>query len=52
MNLPIKQKQTCRHIEQTCGCHGGGWWEGGSGLVTHVHRGRFMSMYAKTNTVL
>ena len=28
MNLRMKQKQTHRHIEQTCGCQGGmgeGW---------------------------
>ena len=24
MNLSMKQKQTHRHGEQTCGCHGGG----------------------------
>ena len=23
MNLPKEQKQTHRHGEQTCGCHGG-----------------------------
>ena len=26
MNLSIKQKQTHRHKEQTCGCQGGGEW--------------------------
>ena len=25
MNLSMKQKQTHRHREQTCGCQGGGW---------------------------
>ena len=27
MNLSMKQKQTHRHREQTCGCQGGGGWE-------------------------
>ena len=26
MNLFMKQKQTQRHGEQTCGCQGGGGW--------------------------
>ena len=26
MNLPMKQKQTYRHTEQTCDCQGGGEW--------------------------
>ena len=26
MNLSMKQKQTHRHREQTCGCQGGGEW--------------------------
>ena len=26
MNLSMKQKQTLRHREQTCGCQGGGGW--------------------------
>ena len=26
--LIMKQKQTHRHREQTCGCQGGGCWEG------------------------
>ena len=26
MNLSMKQKQTHRHREQTCGCQGGGTW--------------------------
>ena len=26
MNLFMKQKQTHRHREQTCGCQGGGIW--------------------------
>jgi len=30
----------------------GGRWEGGSGLGTRVHRGGFMLMYGKTNTIL
>ena len=25
MNLSMKQKQTQRRREQTCGCQGGGW---------------------------
>ena len=29
MNLSMKQKQTHRHREQTCGCQGGGEWAGG-----------------------
>ena len=33
VNLSMKQKQTHRHREQTCGCQGGGWrgmeWEFG-----------------------
>ena len=29
MNLPTKQKQTHRHREQTSGCQGQGWGEGG-----------------------
>ena len=30
MNLSTKQKETHRHREQTCGCHGGGGreWDG------------------------
>ena len=31
MNLPMKQKQTHRHREQTCGCQWVsvvGWWKG------------------------
>ena len=27
MNLSVKQKQTHRHREQTCGCQGEGKWE-------------------------
>ena len=27
MNISMKQKQTQRHREQTCGCQGGGEWE-------------------------
>ena len=26
INLPTKQKQTHRHREEACGCHGGGEW--------------------------
>ena len=37
MNLSTKQKQTHRHIEQTCGCQGRGGegegWAGSLGLV-------------------
>ena len=29
MNVPVKQKQTHRHREQTCGYQGGGWVEEG-----------------------
>ena len=29
MNLSMKQKQTHRHREQTCGCHRGGLGRGG-----------------------
>ena len=43
VNLSVKQKQTCRHREQTCGCQGGGaqWgveWEfgAGSGKLFHI----------------
>ena len=33
MNLPMKQKQTHRHREQTCGCQGGGRrWRNGLGV--------------------
>ena len=28
MNLSMKQKQTHRHREQTCGCQGVGWRDG------------------------
>ena len=28
MNLPIKQKKTQGHRRQTCGCQGGGEWDG------------------------
>ena len=28
MNISMKQKQTQRHREQTCGCQGGGVGEG------------------------
>ena len=31
MNLSVKQKQSHRHSEQTCGCQGGGVKEGWSG---------------------
>ena len=27
MNIPMKQKQTHGHKEQTCGCRGGGIWQ-------------------------
>ena len=33
MNLSMKQKQTHRHREQTCGCQGGGGWEGWIGSL-------------------
>ena len=37
MNLSMKQKQTHKHREQTCGCQGGGWmaegWTGSLGLA-------------------
>ena len=35
MNLPMKQKQTHRHREQTCGCPGGReeGWTGSLGLA-------------------
>ena len=34
MNPSTKQKQTCRHREQTCGCQGrGGWGEGWIGSL-------------------
>ena len=36
MNLSMKQKQTYRHKEQTCGCQGGGVqeeWIGNLGLA-------------------
>ena len=37
MNLSMKQKQTCRHREKICGCHGGGGlgegWIGNSELA-------------------
>ena len=26
MNLSMKQKETHKQREQTCGCHGGGGW--------------------------
>ena len=33
MNLPMKQKQTHRHREQTCSCQGGeGWGRDGLGV--------------------
>ena len=33
MNLSMKQKQTHRHREQTCGCQGGrGWGRDGLGV--------------------
>ena len=43
MNIPIKQKQSHRHREETCGCQvGGGWGErtGSLGLAmqTSTHR--------------
>ena len=33
MNLPVKQKRTHRHREQTCGCQGGGVGEGWIGSL-------------------
>ena len=33
MSLSMKQKQTHRHTEQTCGCQGGGRWGGSLGLA-------------------
>ena len=33
MDLSTKQKQTHRHREQICGCHGGGEREGWSGSL-------------------
>ena len=32
MNLPMKQKQTHRHRDQTCGCQGGGERRDGLGV--------------------
>ena len=33
MNLSMKQKQTHKHTEQTCGCQGSGEWKrGGLGV--------------------
>ena len=37
MNLSMKQKQTHRHREQTCGCHGG---ESGEGMDWEFGAGR------------
>ena len=41
MNLSIKQKQTYRYTEQTCGCQGGGCvgegWTRGLGLADANH---------------
>ena len=31
MNIYMKQKQTHRHKEPTCGCQGGGWGRGKDG---------------------
>ena len=33
MNLSMKQTQTHRHREQTCGCQGGGCGEGWTGSL-------------------
>ena len=32
MNLSVKQKQTHRHREETCGCQGGGMETGRDGV--------------------
>ena len=39
MNLFTKQKQICRHREQTCGCQGGGGrdWEFGGNRCKLLH---------------
>ena len=26
MNFSVKEEQTHRHVQQTCGCQGGGGW--------------------------
>ena len=63
VNLPMKQKQTHRHREQTCGCQGGGWvgdgWTGSLGLVDanyyiywvgqKVRSGRPVTLYKNPN---
>ena len=44
MNLSIKQQQTHRHREQTCGCQGGGGWdrEGGREMQEGGDMGKFV----------
>ena len=41
MNISLKQKQTQRHREQTCGCQEGGWvgegWIGSLGFADANH---------------
>ena len=42
MNLSMKQKQTHRHIEQTCGCQGGG---GSGGMDWEFGVSRYKLLY-------
>ena len=38
MNLSMKEKQTDRHREQTCGCQGETWGRGRDGEGAHDHQ--------------
>ena len=51
MSLPMKQKQTHRYREQTCGCQGGGGREK-DGLGVWVSRRKLLHLEQITNEVL
>ena len=48
MNLSMKQKQTYRHREQTCGCQGGGGW--GKGVDWEFGIDMYTLLYLKQIT--
>ena len=49
MNLPMKQKQTQRHVELTCDCQEGlGGWRDGLGTRSgRVERGKIKRKWSK-----
>ena len=52
MNLSMKQTQTHRHREQTCGCQEGGWGGGGMKWEFGVSRCKLLYTEWINNKVL